>query len=846
VAFGLDELQRALLTLAPLSGDCALDPLAIRIRDVLKDGTANKKSELPPLVRHFLIRESSRAGRNLHVRVPKGAGWPEASDWARHGIRSLSVDEGELDLIAEEWRPDWLTAGESGVFADAFADSVVRVHASCLADPFITDATGHTHYSCPGQREAVRAAFLMPPGSTLLVNLPTGSGKSLAGHAPALVNKQEGNLTVFVVPTVALAIDQARQMAVYLKKSFGVAWPLAWHGGTSVQERTSIRERLQAGTQRIVFTSPEALLTSLLRTTETASRAGILRYLVIDEAHLVTQWGDEFRPAFQALAGVRSALLREAPNGGFRTLLLSATFTSAAVDSISTLFGPPDTVQLVSAVHLRPEPRYWAYRAGSAAEKKHRVLTALRHAPRPFILYVTERAEVAQWLTTLRIEAGLTRIEAFHGGTGNADRERILQRWIANEIDGVVATSAFGVGIDKSDVRTVVHATIPETLDRFYQEVGRGGRDGCASVSLVIFDDTDWAKPQRLARAKIISDELGLNRWRALFHSCPHEPNAELVAVDLEAVPQHATGSNEFNVDWNMRTLLLLCRAGLIRLEIDSEDSESAVRNAEFSSSSPLAAMARVRVRILDHGHLLEDVWRRRVAPARSRSYEAAVYNLKLMRNLLIDRREVGQTLAELYRIRSSDWPVDVTRVCGGCAADQYHGSSREYQMPVPAAIHQTVKAETYVWRSRFPWLDSDLVYLFYEGDDHSDQTHRHFVELASWLIANSQIRELACARDASIRDMQQWHSLYRRSPDGVIVHRFLDEAEEPYSPLGRLSVLRLRDAQLIEQVRNLVRPLHIVVCHADTRDPVNTQRLLRQTAQSSADLADVLESLSR
>ncbi|PBY07334.1 helicase-related protein, partial [Pseudomonas aeruginosa] len=144
-----------------------------------------------------------------------------------------------------------------------------------------------------------------------------------------------------------------------------------------------------------------------------------------------------------------------------------------------------ERVQMVSAVHLRPEPQDWFYKASSPQEKQKRVLESLRYAPRPFILYVTKREDVAQWNTTLRCSGGLHRIATFDGGTPDRERKRIIEEWAANRLDGIVATSAFGVGLDKSDVRTVIHATIPETLDRYYQEVGRGGRDGKSSVSLL-------------------------------------------------------------------------------------------------------------------------------------------------------------------------------------------------------------------------------------------------------------------------------------------------------------------------------------------------------------------------
>src|SRR5204863_9077071 len=126
----------------------------------------------------------------------------------------------------------------------------------------------------------------------------------------------------------------------------------------------------------------------------------------------------------------------------------------------------------------------------------------------------------------------------------------------------------------------------------------------------------------------IMTDELGMSRWRALYESRPHGEGAELVPIDIEAIPKHGAASSEYNIAWNMRTLLLMSRAGLIRLEVDSSNADAQEAILEFSSSSPLAAMARIRVHILDDGHLLENVWERKVGPARERSYRSGVENL--------------------------------------------------------------------------------------------------------------------------------------------------------------------------------------------------------------------------
>lgn len=315
--------------------DSVLDRVYQILREAHRTHARLWHGDLQPLLRHCLLRASAQAGVTERLRVPAAdSGWPDQASWASHGVTAIEAGDAAYLLEARQWMPDWLDGGNRGVFADAFSERTVRPDWRCAVDPFIGDATGFSHYSCPGQREAVRAAFLMPPGDTLMVNLPTGSGKSLVGQAPALVHRDAGHLTLFVVPTVALAIDQERAMqALFTRGQPGTPKPLAWYGGLPEDQRAGIRQRLRQGTQRILFTSPEALTTSLLRVVSEVAEAGMLDYLVIDEAHLITQWGDEFRPTFQTLAGLRNNLLRLAPAGRrFRTLLLTATYTRETVE----------------------------------------------------------------------------------------------------------------------------------------------------------------------------------------------------------------------------------------------------------------------------------------------------------------------------------------------------------------------------------------------------------------------------------------------------------------------------------------------------------------------------------
>ena len=184
-----------------------------------------------------------------------------------------------------------------------------------------------------------------------------------------------------------------------------------------------------------------------------------------------------------------------------------------------------------------------------------------RRVPRPFLLYVTQQKHAETWEQILR-EDGMKRVRHVHGGSG--DRAGVLRLWRENRIDAVVAPSAFGLGMDKRDVRAVIHACVPETVDRFYQEVGRGGRDGRACVSIVVHTDLNLREADGLNRERVITTELGLQRWAAMFATRPKGGEREDVfAVDLRAKRPGQTQDNDANVGWNLQTLNLMARGWL-------------------------------------------------------------------------------------------------------------------------------------------------------------------------------------------------------------------------------------------------------------------------------------------
>ena len=186
----------------------------------------------------------------------------------------------------------------------------------------------------------MRALLHLPEGHTLIANLPTGSGKSLLAHLPPLI-EQEGQMTLAIVPTVALAMDQAARMRELLRQRFPYREfpPLAFHGGLTKEERSQVHQAIRQGTQPILFASPEFAVGSLREGLEQAASEARLHRVFIDEAHLVIGWGNGFRPAFQLLPALVRMLRSRASHDGIRVVLASATLTDTTLRDLRQLFG---------------------------------------------------------------------------------------------------------------------------------------------------------------------------------------------------------------------------------------------------------------------------------------------------------------------------------------------------------------------------------------------------------------------------------------------------------------------------------------------------------------------------
>lgn len=618
----------------------------------------------------------------------------------RAGLMVHDLDQ-TWSLSASSWLPGWLSASDTQpTDKTAVAAERRRPHASVPGDPMLVHL-GHYTYRSVAQQRAIRSALCMPPGATLLVSLPTGEGKSLIFQLIDKMGFTDGKLsgtTLVVVPTVTLALDHEKSTQLNKQNSE----PYAYVGGAK-DKNSLILERIRKGEQGLCFVSPEAACAAPMRSAlKTACEQGKLKALVIDEAHLVDAWGTGFRTEFQLLSGVREGLLKHCPQGmAFRTVLLSATLTQGAIDVLKTLF-PGEPFGFVSASRLRSEPEFWLARRTSLEERKQRVLEALYHLPRPAILYVTKREDADGWYQFLRAQ-GFRSIRKVHGDTDAKERESVVRAWSQGSLDLVVATSAFGLGIDYRHVRTVIHACIPETLDRFYQEVGRAGRDGRACISLLIpaYGDDDIAKS--LNKPKVITIERGFERWSAMFNHLDRKHlGRDDHLVRLDVAPGHNEQDidmhGERSTDWNARILSVMARAELIRLHgIPDQVPET----GEYQ-----------HVEILEPAHLDKTTWEMRIQPLRQAIAQSSSRNFTLMGHFIEQKNCPADLLASLYEVTLDNEFHPVAKTCSGCHlcrqenprhTHEYLGTSA-YPWPASQGVHDSLAR----------WLDRGRLLVLY------------------------------------------------------------------------------------------------------------------------------------
>ena len=345
------------------------------------------------------------------------------------------------------------------------------------SDPLNALAKRHLgiNYLFPYQRLVI--ANLLD-GRHQIVVLPTGAGKSVCFMFPAVV--LEG-VTLVVLPLLALLEDLYRRMTA-------VGLPVVvLRGGQSGEERDAIMRQVADRSARLVLTTPEAALGErlLARLQDKAT----VEHLVVDEAHCISQWGDSFRPTYLRLDELVAALQPRVISA------FTATATPAVLGRIREVLYPGGGAHLVAGNPDRPNIRY---AVAPTVAPLHCLAELVTTCPRPLIVFARSRRGVEDICWELRRGHPGLSCRFYHAGLNAAERKR-LEAWFLTSDDGVlIATSAYGMGVDKPDIRTVVHREMPESVEAYLQETGRAGRDGNPSHAVLLHYQRDAAQPAAL------------------------------------------------------------------------------------------------------------------------------------------------------------------------------------------------------------------------------------------------------------------------------------------------------------------------------------------------------------
>lgn len=413
-------------------------------------------------------------------------------------------------------------------------------------------------------------------GKDTLGLMPTGGGKSITFQVPALA--QEG-ICIVITPLIALMKDQVQNLRKREIKA------LAIYSGMTRQEILTALENCIFGNYKFLYISPERLDTEIFRTKLRSMKVSMI---TVDESHCISQWGYDFRPAYLKIAEIRE-LLPEVP-----VLALTATATPEVVTDIQARL----KFREGNVFRMSFERKNLAYIVRKTDNKTKEILYILQRISGSAIIYVRNRRRTKE-ITELLMNEGIT-ADFYHAGLDNAVKDLRQKRWQSGEVRVMVATNAFGMGIDKPDVRIVLHLDLPDSPEAYFQEAGRAGRDGEKAYAVILYSKSDKTTLHKRVVDTFPDKEYILNVYEHLQYyyqmamgdgfQCIREFNLEEfcrkfkyfpVPVDSALKILTQAGYLEYTdeQDNSSRILFTICRDELYKLREMGKEAEALIQS---------------------------------------------------------------------------------------------------------------------------------------------------------------------------------------------------------------------------------------------------------------------------
>ncbi len=484
-------------------------------------------------------------------------------------------------------------------------------------------------------------------GRDTLGLMPTGGGKSVTFQVPALA--KEG-LCLVITPLIALMKDQVQNL-----HRRGIR-ALALHAGMARQDIVTTLENCIFGNYKFLYVSPERLATDIFRTKLRKMRISMI---AVDESHCISQWGYDFRPAYLQIAEVRQWL------PGVPVLALTATATPEVVEDIQAKLGFRER----NVFRMSFARENLSYVVRHTDDKQRALFHLLKQVPGSAIVYVRSRArarELAELLNNGQIAA-----DYYHAGLDDATRDLRQQRWQADECRVIVATNAFGMGIDKPDVRLVVHADVPDSPEAYFQEAGRAGRDGKRAYAVMLYDGSgDKASLLRRVASSFPDKEYVRKVYEHLQYyfqmamgdgrGCVREFNLQDFCVKFRHFPAPAdsalklltlAGYIEYTEEMEnaSRLMFTLRRDELYRLRTQDERTETVIRAVLRSYTGLFSAYA----------FISEESLATKTGFTRQQVYESLVRLAKLGVASYIPRRRTPYIIYTRERVETDSIRLD-------------------------------------------------------------------------------------------------------------------------------------------------------------------------------------------